>query len=66
MANPVAYSAKFVKSVVEEGSKVIWPDRPTVIRHTIMVIISVGIAMAIFASLDYGLQQLVLVVLNGK
>jgi preprotein translocase SecE subunit len=55
----------FFNSVVEESRKVVWPDRPTVIRHTLMVIISVGIAMVIFASLDFGLQKLVVLTLNN-
>ena len=54
----------FFASVVEEGKKVVWPARPVVIRHTVMVIVSVAIAVLIFASLDYALQNLVIVAIN--
>lgn len=50
----------YFRSVIEEGKKVVWPSRPTILRHTAMVAISVIVAAAIFASVDYGFQQLVL------
>lgn len=50
----------FVISTIDELKKVVWPSRDTVVRHTIMVIVSVAVAVLIFASLDYGLQKLVL------
>lgn len=49
----------YVNSVVDEGRKVIWPGRELVIRHTVMVIVSIAMAVIIFGSLDYGLSQLV-------
>ena len=54
----------FLGSVVEEGKKVVWPSRDVVIRHTIMVIVSVAIATLIFASIDFGLQKLVILALK--
>ena len=51
-------------TVIEEGKKVVWPSRDIVIRHTILVVISVAIAIVIFASLDYGLQQLVVLAIK--
>lgn len=50
----------FVRTAVEEGRKVIWPTRELVIRHTVMVIVSVAISTLIFAGVDYGLQKLVI------
>jgi preprotein translocase SecE subunit len=50
----------FLGSVVDEGKKVVWPTRDVVIRHTVMVIVSVAIATLIYASLDFGLQKLVI------
>lgn len=58
--SPVGY----FKSVIEEGRKVIWPSRETVIRHTTMVIISVAIAVVIFAGIDYGLSKLVVLAIQ--
>lgn len=56
MARPLGY----FRSVVDEGKKVVWPSRQTVLRHTGMVIIVVLISSAIFAGVDYLFQQLVL------
>lgn len=55
----------FLGSVVDESKKVVWPTRDVVIRHTLMVIISVAIATLIYASLDYGLQKLVILALKN-
>jgi|GEM_PF-1422538 len=54
------WGAGYFISVYEEARKVIWPTRETVFRHTIMVVVSVAIAMLIFAGLDYGLQKAVI------
>lgn len=50
----------FVGSLIEESRKVIWPKREVVIRHTLLVLLSVAVATVIFGSVDLGLQQLVL------
>ncbi|MDP3993152.1 MAG: preprotein translocase subunit SecE [bacterium] len=55
----------FLGSVVDEGKKVVWPTRDVVVRHTLMVIISVAIATVIYASLDFGLQKLVILALKN-
>lgn len=54
----------YVKTTVEEGRKVVWPNRELVVRHTIMVIASVAVAVLIFASLDYGLKKLVILAIE--
>ena len=54
----------FFVTVVEEGKKVVWPSRDLVIRHTVLVIATVAVAVLIFASLDYGLQKLVILAIN--
>ncbi len=51
---------QFVRTAIEEGRKVVWPTRQLVLRHTVMVIVSVAIAAVIFAGIDYGLQKLVI------
>lgn len=58
--NPAAW----VRSVVDEAKKVIWPGRDLVVRHTIMVIVSIAVGVVVFAGLDYGLQKLVLLAVN--
>jgi len=49
----------YIGSVVEESKKVVWPDRDTVTKHTIMVVVTVLISMLIFGSIDFGLKELV-------
>ena len=48
----------------EEFKKVIWPSRQEVISHTVVVIISIFVAMAIVAAIDYGLFSLVQMIIE--
>ena len=50
----------YFRSVIEEGKKVVWPTREIILRHTVMVVIVMVVAAAVFAGVDYGFQQLVL------
>jgi preprotein translocase SecE subunit len=50
----------FVGSLIDEGRKVIWPNRETVVRHTLMVLLSVAVAAVFFGAVDLGLQRLVI------
>lgn len=54
----------FVGSLVDESRKVIWPKRETVIRHTLLVLLSVAVTTVIFGSFDLGLQRLVLLAIK--
>jgi preprotein translocase SecE subunit len=54
----------YLKSVVEENKKVVWPTRQVAARNTLMVVTSVAVAVLIFASLDYALKQGLLYLLN--
>jgi len=54
----------YFKSVVEEGKKVVWPTREMIIKHTIMVVIVMILAAAVFGGIDYGFQQLVILGLS--
>lgn len=60
----IRFIGGYFKSILEENRKVVWPTRQTAMRHTIMVIVTVAVAILIFASLDFGLKQLVLLLLN--
>lgn len=42
-----------------EMKKVVWPTRAQAINHTIIVIVSVVIVVAIFGLLDLGLSKIV-------
>lgn len=54
----------YFKSVTEEAKKVIWPTRELVLRHTLMVVVSVAIAVLIFGGIDFGLQKLVILAVS--
>lgn len=43
----------------QEMRKVVWPNRQEVTSHTIIVILSIIISMAIIAALDFGLFNLI-------
>lgn len=62
MTNPSG--SNFIGSVVEEGKKVVWPNRELVIRHTVMVVVSIVLAVLLFAAVDYGLAKLVLLAIK--
>ena len=50
----------------EELKKVVWPNRREVISHTFIVIASTAVAMAIIATIDYGLFNVVQILIAGK
>ena len=50
----------------EEFRKVVWPNRQEVISHTIIVIISMVVAIGLIAAIDYGLFLLVQMLVQGK
>lgn len=56
---------KFFTGSYDELKKVIWPSQKVVINHTIMVVVSIIVAMGIIAALDYGLFTLVQRLING-
>ena len=56
---------KFFIGSYDELKKVIWPSKKVVINHTIMVVVSIVVAMGIIAALDYGLFLMVQRLING-
>lgn len=48
----------------EEFQKVIWPNRQQVTSHTVIVVVSIAISMAIIAALDLGLFNLIEKLIN--
>lgn len=54
----------YIRSALDEGRKVVWPTRELVVRHTVMVIASVAVAVLLFAGVDYGLQKLVILAIK--
>ena len=51
---------RFVREIISEMRKVLWPSRNELVTYTIVVIIFVVIMVAIVAGLDIGFAKLVL------
>jgi preprotein translocase subunit SecE len=58
--NPIARLIRFVREVVAELRKVIWPTRKELITYTSVVIVFVAIMVAIVWGLDAGFAKLVM------
>jgi len=56
----------YFTSSYEEMRKVIWPNRKEVTSHSLIVILSIIISMAIIAAIDYGLFNLLQILLYQK
>jgi preprotein translocase subunit SecE len=59
--NPV----QFVQQVRAEVAKVVWPTRREVILTTIMVFIMAALTATFFSLVDFGIRQLLSLVLNS-
>ncbi len=57
---PIARVSRFIREVVAELRKVIWPTRAQLITYTGVVLVFLVIMTTIIASLDFGLGKAVL------
>lgn len=55
---------KFILSLVDEAKKVVWPKRETVIKHSVMVVVTIIISTLIIAGVDLGFKELVVIALR--
>jgi preprotein translocase subunit SecE len=62
---PIGRIVNFVREVVAELRKVIWPTRKELLTYTTVVVIFVSIMIAITAGLDVAFAKLVLLVFGG-
>lgn len=53
---------RFLREVVAEMRKVIWPTRQQELTYTIVVLVFVSVVVAFVASLDLGFQKLMFLV----
>jgi preprotein translocase subunit SecE len=60
IGNPFARLNRFMREVVAELRKVIYPTRNELITYTLVVVIFVTIMVAIVSGLDYGFTNAVL------
>jgi preprotein translocase subunit SecE len=57
----------YFTSSYAEMKKVVWPNRQEVTSHTVIVILSIAISMGLIAAIDYGLFNLIqILIYNGK
>ncbi len=54
----------YFRDSILELRKVDWPSRPEVVRHTLIVAVSVGIATIIVGVIDFGLARLLEFLVN--
>jgi len=55
----------YFKSSYEEMRRVIWPNRKEVISHSVIVVASILISMGIIAAVDYGLFNLLQILISN-
>jgi preprotein translocase subunit SecE len=59
---PVSRIGRFIREVIAELGKVIWPTRKELVTYTLVVIIFVSIMVALVAALDIAFAKGVLTV----
>jgi preprotein translocase subunit SecE len=60
--NPLVFVYNYIKQVVAEMRKVIWPNRKQMISYTSVVLVFLAFMVALVAGADLGLSKLVLLV----
>jgi preprotein translocase subunit SecE len=61
-ANPVVFIYNYLKQVVAEMRKVIWPNRKQMLTYTSVVLVFLAFMVALVGLADFGLTKLVLLV----
>lgn len=57
--NPFAFVLNYIKQVVAELRKVIWPNRKQMVNYTIVVLAFLAFMVAMIAGVDFGLAKLI-------
>jgi preprotein translocase subunit SecE len=60
--NPIAYVWNYLKQVVAELRKVIWPNRKQMVSYTSVVLVFLAFMVALIGVVDLGLTKLVMMV----
>jgi preprotein translocase subunit SecE len=61
-ANPLVFVYNYLKQVVAEMRKVIWPNRKQMLTYTSVVLVFLAFMVALVGLADFGLTKLVLLV----
>jgi preprotein translocase subunit SecE len=57
--NPIAFALTYVKQVIAELRKVIWPNRKQMVTYTTVVLVFLAFMVALIGGVDLGLAKLV-------
>ena len=60
--NPIAFVVNYLKQVIAELRKVIWPNRKQMVTYTSVVLVFLAFMVALIGVVDLGLAKLVLLV----
>jgi preprotein translocase subunit SecE len=60
--NPISFVITYLKQVVAELRKVIWPNRRQMVNYTTVVLVFLAFMVALIGLVDLGLAKLVLLV----
>ena len=60
--NPFVFIVNYIRQVVAEMKKVIWPNRKQMVNYTIVVLVFLAFMTALIGGVDLGLAKLVLLV----
>ena len=60
--NPITFVLNFLKQVVAELRKVIWPNRKQMVSYTTVVLVFLAFMVALIGGVDLGLAKLVTLV----
>jgi preprotein translocase subunit SecE len=63
--NPIAYVWNYLKQVVAELRKVIWPNRKQMVSYTSVVLVFLAFMVALISLVDLGLVKVVTLVFGG-
>ena len=58
--NPIVRARDFIRDVISELKKVVWPTQRQLINYTIIVLVFVVIVALIIAALDFTFTQITL------
>jgi preprotein translocase subunit SecE len=63
--NPIAYVINYLREVVGELRKVIWPNRKQMATYTTVVLVFLAFMVTLIGLVDLGVARLVLLVFGG-
>ena len=64
--NPILFVWTYLKQVVAEMRKVIWPNRKQMVSYTAVVLVFLVFMVALIGAVDLGLAKLVLLIFGNK